>query len=294
MTRAAAAWNRFWFAPQPTSTLAVFRICFAAIAIAWTASLLPDLRAFYAAEGIVPADPRRARLWSVLEAAPDAALPLGIVMLVACVALLVGLRTRLAAVLVFAGLLTFQRRNPFIHNSGDVLLRVMALYLALAPAGAALSIDRWRRDRGGFWLFPVRAPWALRLVQIQLTVLYVATVWAKLRGTTWNDGTAVSYAMRIGDLERFPLPASVETSLVWANLFTYGTLATEFALAVLVWNRRARPWVLAAGVLMHLGIEYTLLVGYFTLAILAAYVAFVPPDTMSRWILRARARLSRV
>ena len=43
-------------------------------------------------------------------------------------------------------------------------------------------------------------------MQIQLSILYLSGLWVKLQGTTWNDGTAVSYAMRITDLRRFAAP----------------------------------------------------------------------------------------
>ena len=53
--------------------------------------------------------------------------------------------TRLAAVVVFVGIVSLERRNPFVFNSGDGLLKVIAFYMMLAPSGASLSLDRWRR-----------------------------------------------------------------------------------------------------------------------------------------------------
>ncbi|HKP88567.1 MAG TPA: HTTM domain-containing protein [Thermoleophilaceae bacterium] len=296
MTR---AWNRFWFEPEPTSTLALVRIAFGLVVLGWTVALLPDFFAWFGADGILPRQPGGiAGWWGPLGPdAPDGVLVgVLIALLVSAACLVVGYRTRLAAVLVFLGLLAFERRDPWVFDSGDGLLRVIALYLALAPSGAALSLDRARRARERFWEFPARAPWALRLMQVQLSVIYLATVWTKLRGTTWNDGTAVSYALRVGDLERFPLPHFVTDSVLIANLMTYGTLAIELAIGVLVWNRRARPWVLGLGVALHLGIEYSMRVGFFTVGMLVLYLAFVPPDTASRAVLavRDRARPRRV
>jgi hypothetical protein len=290
----AQAWRRFWFQPEPTSTLALVRIAFGLVAMAWTVALLPGFSAWFGDDGILPRHPAPAGgTWGPLDllaggGATTAAL---VVLLVASACLVVGYRTRAAALLVFLGLLAFERRDPFVFDSGDALLRIVALYLALAPAGASLSLDRRRRARDGFWEFPARAPWALRLMQVQLSVLYLATVWTKLRGTTWNDGTAVSYALRVGDLERLPLPHFVTDSLLVANLMTYGTLAIELAIGVLVWNRRARPWVLGLGVALHLGIDYSMRVGFFTLAMLVLYLAFVPSDVAARVVLAVRDRV---
>src|SRR6476469_8301271 len=48
------AWERFWFEPQETSSLALFRIAFGLIAVAWTLTLLPNLSAFYGPTGVLP------------------------------------------------------------------------------------------------------------------------------------------------------------------------------------------------------------------------------------------------
>jgi hypothetical protein len=294
VSRVARAWERFWFEPEPTSTLAFVRIAFGLVALAWALALLADFSAWFGGDGILPRHPAPVRgTWGPLDVVGgDAAAAVCLVVLaLASACVVVGYRTRAAAALVFLGLLAFQRRDPFVFDSGDALLRITALFVALSPAGASLSLDRARRARERFWEFPARAPWALRLMQVQLSVLYVATAWTKLRGTTWNDGTAVSYSLRLDDLERFPVPHFVTDSLLLANLMTYGTLAIELAIGVLVWNRRARPWVLGLGVALHLGIEYSIRVGFFTLALLVLYLAFVPSDTAARVALAVRDRV---
>jgi hypothetical protein len=288
------AWERFWFEPTSVATIAVVRIAFGLVAVGWTASLAPDLMSFFGRRGIVPIQPSN-RFWiGVLSpAAPDWAVYLTwAVLLVAAVSLVIGFHPRLASVLVFVGILSLERRDPFIFNAGDVLVRNLAFYVMLAPTGAALTLNAWRRARDTFWEFPKRAPWATRLIQIQLSVVYFATVWAKVRGNDWNDGTAVSYALRLDDLERFHVPAFISTNQVVSNLATFGTLAIELSIAVLVWNRKVRPWVLAAGVAMHLAIALNIMIGFFTMAMLVAYLSFVPPETMERILAWGAARLT--
>jgi hypothetical protein len=301
--RALAAWDRFWFAPQSTSTLAVIRICLAVVLLFWAVTLGPDLLSFLGSKGILPRQPDYARAgqrgaWSLLGSAPSDRVLLAsyAVFVVSVLCLLVGFRTRLAAVIVFCGVVSFTRRNPYVHNSGDLLLRILAFYLMLAPAGAALSVDRWRwarRGRGDFWDFPARAAWPVRLMQVQMSVVYLSTVWAKAGGVTWRDGSAISYALRIRFLNRLPVPALVTHSLLVSNLISYATLTTELALGILVWNRKLRPWVLLLGVAFHLAIDYALRVGFFSYAMLVLYIAFIPADTMEAWLLGMRDRLAR-
>lgn len=288
----AGAWNRFWFEPMSSSTLALFRIAFGALVLLWTLSLSPSLFAFFSQDGILPRQPQFERgAWGVLGVFESdvAVAVVYFVLLLAAVSLTFGFKTRLSAFLVFFCVVSLTRRNPWILNSGDLLIRVLSFYMLFMPAAVALSVDRWLRERRRFWEFPTRPVWPLRLVQIQVSILYLTAVWDKTRGTTWNEGTAVSYAFRIGDLERLPIPPFVEDSLVLANLLTFGTLAIELALGILVWNRKLRPWVLLLGVSLHLGIDYAVRVGFFSYAVLVAYIAFLPPDTVESWIGSLRA-----
>ena len=298
MTRVVDAWTRFWFDPVETSTFVLFRLAFGLMAVGYTISLAPALFAFYSDDGILPAQPtyKGTLAWGLLGWFPsDAAVLLFyFLLLLGAIALLVGFQTRVAALVFFVCLISFGRRNPWVLNSGDLLVQVLAFYMLFMPAGLAVSVDRWLKEPRGVWDFPSRAIWPLRLVQVQVSILYIAAVWAKVRGVTWNDGTAVSYAFRIEDISRFPVPDFVTDSLVIANLLTFGTLAVELSIGILVWNRVLRPWVLLLGVGLHLGIDYAVRVGFFSYAVLVAYVAFVPPDAARSFIVGARDRLTRI
>lgn len=296
MARAWTAWERFWFTPAQTSTLALFRIAFGVVILGWAISLAPSLYSFFSDDGVLPGHPDSGTgSWGVLQltSTPAAVTVLYLLLVVAAISLIVGFASRLAAIVVWVALVSFGRRDPWVLNSGDLMLAVLAFYLMLAPSGAALSIDRWLGARSRFWEFPLRSIWPLRLIQVQVGIVYFFAVWEKVRGQTWNDGTAVSYAFRIEDLERFPVPSFITDSLVLSNVLTFGTLGMELALAILVWNRKLRPWVLLGGVALHLGIDFAVRVGFFSFAALVAYIAFLPPDTVSTWVYRLRDRAVR-
>jgi hypothetical protein len=185
-------------------------------------------------------------------------------------------------------MMSFERRNGFVFNAGDALVRIEALFMVLGPCGGALSLDR-RRTAGSFWSAQVRAPWVVRLMQVQLSLIYLSSVREKLTGATWNDGTAVSYALRLPDLAAFSVPTWVSADPLLMNLATWGTLAMELGLGILMWNRRSRWWVFAAGVVMHTLILLSLAVAFFTVAIFVLYIAFIPPDVASRLVSKPRA-----
>ena len=216
-----------------------------------------------------------------------------VVLVLAAICLTLGFGTRLASIVVWIGLLAFTRRNPYLANSGDVYMRVVAFYLILTPAGASLSLRRWLRERDRFWEFPRRSPWGLRLLQMQVSILYITAFWDKVSlGSYWNNGTALSYVLRIADVNRFPTPLFPTNSLP-INLMTYGTLAVELSLGVLIWNKRLRPWVLLLGVSLHLGIEYSIRVGFFSCVAIIALLSFLSPAASAKAILAVRDLISR-
>jgi hypothetical protein len=282
--RAWSGWSRWAFDPIDTASMAALRIAVGLLTVGWTLSLLPDAQTFLGRSGVQRDLPHYdSGAWTVQLGPPYLVLA---VLLAAAVALTLGWRTRIASVVVAVLLLAIQRRDPWILNSGDLLLRELAFFVMLMPAGETWSLDARRRARRGLSERP-RAPWALRLVQLQVSAIYLFSVWAKVRGTTWNEGTAVGIALQLEDLQRFAVPSAVSTSLLVSALLTYSSLAVEASLAFGLWLPRLRYWVMAAGAGLHLGIEASLLIGWFSLAIVSTYLAFVPPDHLRRavaWI----------
>jgi hypothetical protein len=282
-TAAVQMWRGFWFESQPAYTLGLARMAFGVLAIGWTFSLLPDLSALFGPHGIVPRQPGDAFYWGVFALfTSNRALLIGwAVLLVASLALTIGWHSRVAALVVFVLVVSFQHRDPWVWNSGDVVVRIEALVMALSPCGAALSLDQARSGER-FWSAQQRPQWAVRLLQLQMSLIYLASALSKLNGTSWPQGTAVSYALRLPDLVLLSAPHWVTNSPLLMNVATWGTLVLELALGLLVWNRRLRPWVLAVGVVMHTIIMITIAVGFFTLAMFVLYLAFIPPETVER------------
>ena len=86
----------------------------------------------------------------------------------------------------------------------NMLFRLLAFYLIWLPAGAYFALDALNDQRPvSERRYPV---WPLRLLQIQMTLVYLSTLGEKLRGTDWFDGTALYYVSRLDDLfGRFPV-----------------------------------------------------------------------------------------
>lgn len=286
-------WRAFWFGLEPAYTLGLVRIAFGGLVFVWTLWLMQGLRTGLGPEGVAPRPPSRQFVWGIFHVFPsEAALLIGwFVLLTASIALTVGWHSRLAAVLVFVLILSLERRNPAVFNGGDQLLRIEAIFMALSPCGAALSLDQ-RRRTGSFFSAQQFRPWPLRLMQIQLSIVYLATVVLKLSGETWQNGTAVMYSLRQIDLQFIRLPEWLTHNLMLSNALTWGTLVVEVGLGILVWNRRCRPAVLVAGVTMHLAISLFIEVGFFTFVTLILYLAFVSPESAEKVARSVQNKLS--
>jgi hypothetical protein len=260
--------RRWLFDPVDTAPMAALRIACGLLVLGWTLSLLPDVSTFLSNDGVTSGPvPGTSGGWTIDRGNPW---PWVMGLFVATTAMAVGWHTRIASWLVVFLLIVLQRRDVYVLNSGDLLLRDLAFFVALMPAGELWSLDARRREPRP------RAPWGLRLLQLQLSAVYLFSVLAKLHGTSWQSGTAVGKAVQLEDLQRLVVPQWAATSVTVSALLTYGTLVAETFLVFGMWLPRTRWYAMAAGVAIHLGIEATLLIGWFSLTIISCYLAFVP------------------
>lgn len=285
-----AAWNRFFFQPIPAYSLGAFRIAYAAVLLVILALLLPDVPIWYGEDGVLPAanvgvmlSPPRLSLLTWFPRSELAVYAIFGCAMLAAAALLVGFWTRWASIAVWACVVTLHHRNVYLLNSGDHLLRDLSFLLMFAPAGAALSLDRRRRIRRGVESpgVPMIVPWAQRLLQLQICILYFDSVLWKVAGSHWLDGTAAYYVLNLDEFKRFPVPA-ILTTLWFSRLATWFALATEMAMATLVWVRPLRRYVLCAGIVLHLGLEYAMNIPLFQWVVLASYFLFLDNLSWSR------------
>jgi hypothetical protein len=173
-------------------------------------------------------------------------------------------------------------QNPFNINGGDNLLRLVPLYLSMSQCGERLSVDRLIKRRWfpellkeSYW------PWALRLLQIQIAIVYWQNSVAKLAGPQWVAGTAVYYATRLQELSGLPIPFLFDNQIICA-LLTWMALTIEVCLWTLIWVKECRYWVLLAGVMLHVGIDLSINLPMFEWLFICSYVCFIEPQDLQR------------
>ncbi len=284
------AWERFFFAPQSPTPIALFRILYGACVTATLLLLHSEwldwfgVHSWITLSTMTRVEPGvRLNLFTVMPQNDAWITAFFWIFFGFAVLLTVGLWTRVSSVVVFVCLASIQQRNLYILHGGDVFLRVSGFFLMFAPAGAALSVDRLirvRRKLEGPEIAP-KAPWAQRMIQFELALLYFSAFLWKIKGAPWLNGTAIFYVLHIHALRRFPLPAWIQHP--WILKFgTWYTLALEFCLGVLIWFRPFRYPLLLLGLLFHLCLEYALNIPMFQWDVLTAYVLFIEPDDLDR------------
>ncbi len=289
------AWNEFFFAEQSPIPVGLFRILYGMAVLATLWLTRDDWFAWYGPHAWISLQTMQAfepgprlNLFTVMPASVFWVRMLFLVFAASAVCLTIGFLTRLNSVIVYVCLASIQQRNLFILHGGDTFLRVAGFFLIFSAAGAALSVDRliriWR-GKEGVEIRP-RRPWAQRMIQFELSLVYFVGFCWKVAGPMWVQGTALSYIYRLDELQRFPLP-SWFLNATMMKLATWFTLVLEFALGVLIWIRELRYYLLAVGLVFHLFIEYSMNIPMFEWDILSAYVLFIDAADLRRvwnWI----------
>jgi uncharacterized membrane protein YphA (DoxX/SURF4 family) len=306
--------SAWWTEPVRAERLAVLRLGVAGILfLDLLTSYLPHVFDRYGADSLGAPEifawmtraPRWS--WSVFRGVEDPYIVLAgiLVLTLAALLLLLGLFTRVSAVLAFVLSTSLTNVNPYVENAGEDVRGILLFYLMLCPCGAVWSLDRklgrWKGlGEGPTWVYP----WPLRLLFVQLMFIYFANGAYKLPGKDWHQGNSLYYVL--GDLSLcrwsyalLPLPVGLTRLLTWSVLAweisfplwmmlpglvqSAGRLARPLADLLAPVVTVARGFCVAAllfGVLFHLGIWVSMEIGMFAPMMLCFYLPLLPWE---RW-----------
>ncbi|MDE0658803.1 MAG: hypothetical protein OXI79_04045 [Gammaproteobacteria bacterium] len=244
-----------------------------------------DWLAFHSASGLVSAADSRAWdspwLWSVYWLSDGPLLPVVLegLRVLATLALLFGVRSRLAAFVLFVLLASIAARSPLLLQGGDTVLVVMTFFAAFLPLGQRFSLSR-------LWFGETPAPYvcsaATLAFAVQILLVWFVAGILKI-GDSWLGGAAISMALH---LEAF----TTETARLWRHwdwltqpltlfVFWLECLAPLLALVPVLWCRLIG---LAALVILEVGIFLSIEAGLFPLISLVSLVPLVPVKVVDR------------
>jgi hypothetical protein len=292
-----ALWEHFFFHPADLSMCGLIRIGYSILLLVNVLVWYPNLQEWFGEQGFLPFAASRevvdSNTLTVFAWLPKTNLVLGCcycVFIAQIVALLLGLFARLQAVSIFIWLVSFQHRNMLIFDAEDWVFRMLAFYMIFLPIGDYYSLSRYwkRREPAEVAQKPV---WPLRLVQIQISIVYISTAWEKLNGQEWIDGIALYYVSRLDDtFGRFPIPSFLFQSLTAIKCMTWSVLVAECLIPIGLWFKETRRVALCVAVGFHLLTDYAMNLFLFHPIMLVGLLAFVDPDGQWRMLRRLRQK----
>lgn len=299
-TKIINAWDKFFFTEKPTEGIALFRIVWMGLIFMYFLMDLGNMQDFYGPHALISQSTAREQfpflhvnVFNLFYPSYQTTYVLMAVFGISLFTSMIGLFTRTSLIVALILMTSFHQRNIWLLSSSEMLMRLVTILLIVSPCGHSLSLDsflgryfpQFRKKK----TWPV---WALRLIQIQISVVYLWTVWHKLQGDTWLNGTAVYYATRLEGMANFSIPFLMN-SMIFLKLATWGTLLVETALGTLIWFKKYRKAVIYSGVLFHLGIEYVMSIPFFEWYMMALLVNFFTPEELKAFVMRVKEYFAR-
>jgi hypothetical protein len=283
--RIAGGWNQFWFDSRNDGslvTLAAFRVLFCLVMLVAYLTRAFDVEFFYSAAGILPNSyAQNLEFFRYHPSLITDGWSLGSIhalhalFLVCLFCQMIGFGTRFAAVGTYLLHMVFVNRNMSVMFGVDMIATFFLLYLCFARTNARFSVDAMlgRGARTQSALSHV----AMRLMQLQVCVIYGFSGTEKLKGTRWWDGSALWDVLSIGNMQRWDMSFVAHFPVLLAAS-VYIVLAWEIYFPALIWQKSLRLPMLFFGVLMHIGIFVFMNLPSFGFMMISLYFLFLKPE----------------
>jgi hypothetical protein len=201
-----------------------------------------------------------------------------------------GIFTRLTSVLTWVALVSFTA-NPVLESDGDVLVRLLAMYLMVGyvlldqsePGLSAWSRFLGSRDTLLLGRTSARpctwANLALRLLQCHIVIVVVTSAMHKLQFGDWWAGFALWYPVysqtKLADIRQLAPDRDVYLGIY--SVATYVVLAWQFAFPLFAWRPRWRLLLLSGAALAWLANAFVYQVPAFGPAFAVCCLGFATP-----------------
>ena len=292
--------HRFFFQEVSASGFGLMRIGWAFVVLILLLGSAGDVVRYYSELGLVPDELssyvfRGTYRFSLLMHITDPASVIGLwVIFVLCLlCMMVGIWPRLMTIICVLLLFSFHERNLQPLGGGDTVLRNIGFILMIAPEVSAYSLSRaklqWTHWKRTGTLLPTLKThiWPYRLLLWQLIIIYLTSLWDKLQGTMWLDGTVVEAVFHHTHFFRYS--REWQDALVWMSPFaSFYTLILEALWIFMlvpkeVWHvlpeciRRHsfKRWLIVLALLFHWGIFVFMDVGAFPFAMSVAFTGLL-------------------
>ena len=198
----------------------------------------------------------------------------------------VGLWTRVSSIGTTIIIFVMYVMNESWHHHHTSLLVISTLFIALTPCGRSYSLDRWlalrRALKSGLPPPPeVGNLWGLRLIAIQLSMVYFWTAYEKLY---WGFLSGDRLEMLFHNYYAGYDYASIPGFSVLCCVMAITTVMLEFLLSFGLYLPKFRKYLMPVGIVLHILFYVLLPIRTFTLTVILLYLAYIPADSVHRFI----------
>jgi hypothetical protein len=286
----AGLWNDFMFQPQSAATMVIFRIAFSLLLLVDAIFHAKGMMLFLGPQGVLnfvawrrEFSPRVFSIFTYTSGGMTAVRLVFAAHFFCIFFVLLGWHTQFFVVMVFITLTSIQHRNPVILNSGDVAMRLMLfLFMFESNADSMLSINA---TAGAFKNAVLEEPWCRRLMQILVANIYFKSMYWKLMGSMWREGSAVFYVLNIKRYQRLRFPDFAKRPFVF-QMLAWSTLVIWGALGTLIWIDEFRYPLIVIGVLFHIAMDMFLKIRLFQWVMMTGLILFIKPSD-AEWAIEA-------
>jgi Vitamin K-dependent gamma-carboxylase. len=278
--KAISLWDEFWFAPQNLLGVAFMRIMLCGI-LFFTYVVRQVHIEYYSDTSWIPRSmvlslfPDGFRPAFSLFFWPDTwALAMHTLLVVLLGLLTLGIGGRWIAWAAWFLDLAFIQRNYAVNFGADIIGCILLFYLAFTQSCERLSVLNWRKKKTQFQRSDMVSSFFIRMIQIQMGVVYAYTGFEKLKGGSWWEGTALWSVLANPQMVSYDFTAVRYVPWMIA-IVSFLTILFETYFPVMVaWKKTRYAWLLM-GVSMHLGIAFMMGLWPFSLAMMSTYFLFI-------------------
>lgn len=190
--------------------------------------------------------------------------------IIALVAAILGYYPRLMAIIAFFCTLNLHSGAEVILDGGNNLAVLMFTYLLFMNTSGD---PHPRPNPTLFHSIKVGASnAAFFAARVQLAAVYLTAGLCKCLGPIWQSGTALYLILQHPRFGHPTLARLVVEHPMFTVVGTYFTIVFQLSFPCWIWVRRARPYLFAAGVCLHLGIAVLMGLFVFGAFMMVVYV----------------------
>jgi len=285
MKKIAASIANFFCKPVSAKSLGIFRIATGVFALVQLLVLLPDWMLFYGSHGILSweiSDALSTRNTPGISTVASVLAHVGIssettvyiltaTYFFSLIGLVAGYKTRLMGAVAWLIHLILNTTGHFTAYGVETFAHIALFYCMVLPVGVSLSIDAYKKP---VTIPPYLITLSVRVIQLHLCIMYLASGLEKAMGSQWWNGEAIWIAMQQDQFHKVNINWMANAPLV-PKLLCIGTLVTEILYPFgMMWKNTKKLWLIAI-VGMHLYIAVFLGLHLFgALMILLNFSAF--------------------